>query len=447
MAECSYCPADVKVRLEELKAIRNSQKSQLQSGAHKIFMDRVWERIHGPVILTHDDDMDEEDSGSSDDDTNLLYGTRASSRRSTSTYATNSVFKSMPTTLIQETDKTSTSDLSYFTLLHVVPYKTLGQVGYGDSDDSREIGFPGVVCKHCMKKRNGGRKFFTTSSDHFGDLLLTISNHLTICSEVPDTVKAQISIRQTTHQMQIGGLPVGEHDACMKRVWARLIDCNKNKRQVSSSSSLAAAKPAAKRTVAPARVGPPIEYRDVDPNVSLLSPSDQQLVTPFTYFTMSQLRPCNLGRGGGSNGARSTFDVGFPGLECLHCGGGPNSRRFFYRSAEVLGGNWAHIPNHTMSCASCPFEIKQTLKQLKVEHQTLKHTLPKGNNKEFFNSVWERLHDNMALPSVALPPTAAVSAALLLPPPMPVLPQLPALPALPSLPVLPAFDNSSTFGV
>ena len=66
--------------------------------------------------------------------------------------ATNSVFKSIPTYCTNSRDdKMSTSDLSYFTLLQVVPYKTLGQVGDGDSNDTREVGFPDVVCKHCMK--------------------------------------------------------------------------------------------------------------------------------------------------------------------------------------------------------------------------------------------------------------------------------------------------------
>ena len=172
----------------------------------------------------------------------LLSDSKAVAAVLASMRSTENVFHPIPSTtsLVHESEKASTSDLAFFTLSQVEPYKTLGQVGDGDSDDSREVGFPGVVCKHCMKNSNGGRKFFTTSSDHFGDLLLTISNHLTICSECPDTVKAQVSVRQTTHQMQIGGLPVGEHDACMKRVWARLIDCNRNKRQVSSSLSSAA---------------------------------------------------------------------------------------------------------------------------------------------------------------------------------------------------------------
>ena len=59
LAECSACPAEVKVRIEELKAVRNRQKSMLKPGAHKVFIDRIWERMHGPT-LSDDSDADDE---------------------------------------------------------------------------------------------------------------------------------------------------------------------------------------------------------------------------------------------------------------------------------------------------------------------------------------------------------------------------------------------------
>ena len=102
---------------------------------------------------------------------------------------------------------------------------------------------------------------------------------------------------------------------CMQRVWDRLVDVNSD------------AKPEARA---------PIQYGAVDANMSLVSPSHESLVTPFTYFTMQQVRPCNLDNT--KNGSRSNFDNGFPGIECLHCAGRPNTRRFFYRTAEILSG-------------------------------------------------------------------------------------------------------------
>jgi len=72
-----------------------------------------------------------------------------------------------------------------------------------------------------------GRKFFTNSAEHLGDLLLTISNHMGSCMECPSTVKSQIAGYTTTHEHQLQTLKE-EHDACMNRVWQRMIEAAKN---------------------------------------------------------------------------------------------------------------------------------------------------------------------------------------------------------------------------
>ena len=146
--------------------------------------------------------------------------------------------------------------------------------------------------------------------------------------------------------------------------------------------------------------GTTTQYKIVDPNTSLVSSIEKHLVTPYTYFTIQQLRPCNLGTAGGgaANSSRYAFDWGFPGLECVHCTGEAGSRRFFWKSAEVLNCNWAKIPDHTLKCSSCPQEVKQKLKLLKQDHKLQSQALPRGSQKEFFNSVWERLHGNDAPP-------------------------------------------------
>ena len=226
-----------------------------------------------------------------------------------------------PTALVQDSDRISTSDLIYLALLQVDPFQKGGQIASSEEDEgSREIGFPGLVCRHCAKTHNG-RKFFTTSSEHLGGLLLTISDHMVICKECPATVKSEITTYKTSHETQLQQLKAGEHNMCMQRVWKRLVILNKGR---DSKSSLPTNKVA------------PRQYKMVNPNMPLVTPSDESLVTPFTFFTMQQCRPCNLDSSG--NGSRSTFDFGFPGIECAHCAGRPSARRFFYRTAEILGG-------------------------------------------------------------------------------------------------------------
>ena len=305
MEECIHCPAEVKARLAELKATRNKQKNQLKAGYHKLFIDRLWERLHGPPLTSDEEGDDDSDE---DDDNAMAVARRPN-------------MKAVSTAIVLDTDRTSTSDLTYFTLLQVEPYKQ-------DGADSREIDLPGVVCRHCMNTP-GGSKFFTTSSEHLGDLLVTISDHISTCEQCPDKVKAQIAKYQASHATQLATLPEGDHELCMQRVWQRLDDVNSD------------AKPEARA---------PIQYGAVDANMSLVSPSQESLVTPFTYFTMQQVRPCNLDNT--KNGSRSNFDNGFPGIECLHCAGRPNTRRFFYRTAEILSGEKLYAFSHHILCSS-----------------------------------------------------------------------------------------------
>lgn len=254
LAECGACPTEVKVRLEELKVTRNRQKSQLKPGYHKMFIDRVWERLHG-CAESEDEATNIESNPTLNDVLQLSVPLNQ---------------KPVSTALVQDSDKTSTSDLTYYTLLQVAPYQILehGTSSNEEDDSSREIGFPGLVCRHCMKTPDG-RKFFTNSAEHLGDLLLTISNHMGSCMECPSTVKSQIAGYTTTHEHQLQTLKE-EHDVCMNRVWQRMIEAAKN--HVAKAAPKAA----------------PI-HRTVNQTKSIVNANDSRLVTDFTLFTMHQV--------------------------------------------------------------------------------------------------------------------------------------------------------------
>ncbi len=295
--------------------------------------------------------------------------------------------------LVNEEDQRSTSDLSYFTLMQVQPY-SLFQTK--TKEHTKEVAFPGLVCRHCMVNSNG-RKFFTTSSDHLEDLLLTIANHLIVCKDCPHDIKVQIHKFSNTHDAQLQyHLISGSHKRLMCRVWNQL-----------STTKSSKAPPNDHRKTN--------KYAKVDQSKALVTKKDEKLVTPFTFYTMQQVRPCNLEKSG--NGSRSSFEYGFPGLECIHCKG-RNSRKFFYRTPEILAGkyttfvglyffyifklsasadfrspgNYAHVPNHLMSCIGCPPEVKKALSEKKENHVSQKLSLDKGSQRIFFNLIWKRLH-------------------------------------------------------
>ena len=330
MNECSMCPQEVKDRLEEFKSVRSSQKSSLKVGYHKIFIDRVWQRLHGTgrgFVYNQEPEAI----------TNTEGGDRIGTRMYSASQANEVSAPLAVDALVVDEDKHKTSDLIIYTLQQLEPYKPRQQK-YGDDEEEREIGFPvretetfslssffgehsilpldflphlqGLVCKHC-KHMADGRKFFTTSSEHLGDLLLTIANHIAICRDCPVPVKTQIVSYQFSHESQLQSKQES-HRAYMEEAWKRLVILSKRKDKPKPISRKSAA-----RTDRAVRTSmSSTSYPTVDPNMALVLPGDEQLVTPFTFYTMSQCRPCNLDIKG--NGSRSNFEHGFPGLECIH---------------------------------------------------------------------------------------------------------------------------------
>jgi hypothetical protein len=321
LATCEKCPADIKSKIEELKKVRNRQKSLLKPGNHKLFIDRVWDRMHNGSFA-----KSMPDSGSLVDSSSVATGSSTDQLKNELVEA----FKTTQLSLVQEGDRCLTSDLTFFTLLQVTPYTMLSS---GDSDDdSREIiGFPGLVCSHC-----NSRKFFTTSSEHLSGLLLTISNHMQTCQSCPKSARNLITRFRGTHDKQLKQVSPDDHAKCMQHVWTRLVAASKKEKK--------------KNTVKPVIESEEnVCYLPVDKTKPVVTPEDEHLVTAFTYFTMQNVRPCNLNRA--ENGARSQFADGFPGLECIHCadnddgwssssGNTSNGRKFFYRTVEILSGEF-----------------------------------------------------------------------------------------------------------
>ena len=341
------CPQEVKDRLEEFKSIRSSQKSSLKVGYHKIFIDRVWDRLHGTgrgFVWKETPEPTKSIEGGDRIGTRMQSASQAANEASTKL--------SVVDALVVDEDKLLTTDLIFYTLQQLEPYKPRRQK-YDDDEEEREIGFPvretfdlssffgehsilpldflplfqGVICKHCKNKADG-RKFFTTSSEHLSDLLLTIANHVAICRDCPVVVKTQIVSHQFSHDAQLQSKQ-DSHRAYMEEAWRRLVALSKQKdpKPKPSSSRMPAARSerAARTSTGRTSIGSTsTSYPTVDPNMALVLPEDEQLVTPFTFYTMSQCRPCNLDIKG--NGSRSNFEHGFPGLECRTCAG-PSSRK------------------------------------------------------------------------------------------------------------------------
>ena len=107
-----------------------------------MFIDRIWGRLHAPGADDGKSGTDESDDDGSEDLPPL---------------ATRRTSKTESSSLVQECDKDALSDLEYYTLSQVDPYKTFGEDGNEAQD------FPGLVCRHCAGPRKKGRKFYSES--------------------------------------------------------------------------------------------------------------------------------------------------------------------------------------------------------------------------------------------------------------------------------------------
>ena len=321
LVECSRCPDEVKQNLEIFKALRNKQKAQLKMGFHKIFIDHVWERLHGPGggRVEKEPAPEEEFDDFSDDDSSLgdisdlcdvSYPARADVRMQTYEAEDLSIYEHESSVLILPGDRYLTTGYVYLSLLQVDPYHFTGRdVSQGRC--SFPVGFPGLICKYC-KENDNICTFFSRSSDHLRNVLGDISNHIMNCKSCPSHIKSKLTSLKLLRQAQESRFKRGMQMSFVDNVWSRLIMLDRSDKPscvattVSNSSS------------------------------QLVYPDDLPFVTDFTFFTMQQMMPCSLEASG--NGARSTFEYGFPGLACLHCSGNQGARKFFYRTAEILGG-------------------------------------------------------------------------------------------------------------
>jgi len=243
-----------------------------------------------------------------------------------------------------------------------------------------------MVCRHCNDSfwQDGVPK----SADDLKKVFPEIPKHLLLCQQCPNDVKEKLQSFKPLRAPQEAVLRRGAQKKFMNLVWERFErHCNGLETMDTQSPTLMCNTGAA---ALPSVINKQGEI--ALPSV-LLTEDDRELVTQFTYFTMEQMKPCSLEKSG--NGARSMFQYGFPGLCCIHCDGTPSARKFFYRTPDILSGNYAHIPNHVLACRHCPSDIKKRLADMKKIHADEKMRLHRGSQRVFFSNVWRRLHSTM----------------------------------------------------
>mmetsp|Transcript_7672 Transcript_7672/g.13927 ORF Transcript_7672/g.13927 Transcript_7672/m.13927 type:complete len:1176 (+) Transcript_7672:1-3528(+) len=129
-------------------------------------------------------------------------------------------------------------------------------------------------------------------------------------------------------------------------------------------------------------------------NRPLVLPEDKPYIAEFLYVVMEQLQPCRFTEA--DRNKRRLKDVGCIGVECKHCAGQVDSRKFFWSSVNAVESNFVSVHTHMMECKMVPDELKWKLAELKKLRKEQTAALRTGSQKSFFARVWKRLHDGEA---------------------------------------------------
>lgn len=125
-------------------------------------------------------------------------------------------------------------------------------------------------------------------------------------------------------------------------------------------------------------------------NRPLVIPEDKPYIAEFLYVVMEQLQPCRFTEA--DRNKRRLKDVGCIGVECKHCAGQVDSRKFFWSSVNAVESNFVSVHTHMVECRMVPDQLKDHLGELKKLRKEQTAALKTGSQKSFFARVWKRLH-------------------------------------------------------
>ncbi|KAL9179766.1 hypothetical protein ACHAXT_007736 [Thalassiosira profunda] len=122
----------------------------------------------------------------------------------------------------------------------------------------------------------------------------------------------------------------------------------------------------------------------------LVTPDDRPTIAAFLYRVMEQLRPTRFSEA--DRNKRRSKDVGSIGVECRHCAGKIDGRKFFWSSVSAAESNFVSVHSHVLGCPHVPLELREELAGLKELRREQTSRLRVGSQKAFFERVWARLH-------------------------------------------------------
>eukprot|EP00980_Cylindrotheca_fusiformis_P004767 scaffold1019_cov123-Cylindrotheca_fusiformis.AAC.7 len=252
---------------------------------------------------------------------------------------------------------------------------------------SVSVGQVGIACVHCLnqpaKSRLNRAVCFPFSITRIYQSVADIQRfHLGECKMVPKEIKEKFIELQNASSKGSKGLATRQYwVTSAKRLG--LVDTTKGIR-FSRDPSIPEEKAVSLDILAQ------VASNVTTVNRPLVLPEDKPLIAQFLYAVMEQLQPCRFTEA--DRNKRRLKDVGCIGVECKHCAGKVDSRKFFWSSVSAVESNFVSVHTHMMECKEIPDKLKEELAELKKLRKEQTIALKTGSQKAFFSRVWERLH-------------------------------------------------------
>jgi len=288
-------------------------------------------------------------------------------------------------------DKTSLSPLRCFLRENVIAFSaTKEDIAVRTPTTFAVVeGQVGIGCVHCYKlpakQRSNRAVCFPFSVARIYQSVADIQRfHLNECKMVPPEVREKFVAHQKASTKGSKGLATRQYWVSSAKKLG-LADTKKGIRFIRDPGA-PAEQPASLDVLA--QVASDVNTA----SKPLVLPEDKPKIAEFLYVVMEQLQPCRFTEA--DRNKRRLKNMGSIGVECKHCAGKIDGRKFFWSSVNAVESNFVSVHTHMMECKFIPQELKDELAELKLLRKEQTSRLKVGSQKAFFNTVWERLHVN-----------------------------------------------------
>ena len=288
-----------------------------------------------------------------------------------------------------EEDENALSPLRCFLRRHVCAFSATKQDIACRTPTSFPIaeGQVGIGCVHCYglpaKKRSNRALCFPFSVGRIYQAVADIQRfHFHECKMIPQEVKDEFLALQNASSKGSKGLATRQYWITSAKKLG-LADTDQGIRFIRDPMSQ-------KETPAFLDILARVASDVTTQSKPLVCKEDKPFVAEFLYTVMEQLQPCRFTEA--DRNKRRMKEVGATGVECKHCAGKADSRKFFWASVNAVESNFVSVHNHMMECKHICQETKDQLAHFKTLRKEQTAKLKTGSQKKFFIKVWERLH-------------------------------------------------------